>query len=156
MTLETLQNEMIAAMKSGDKFRKTTISGLIAQIKKTAIDKGCRDNITEDMVNAELLKAKKITQEMIDSCPESRQDLLDDYKNQMKIVCEFAPSLMTDETEILNGVSSTYHELIRMTLCNLDRIDIQRNVTLFTVFKLSRQRVFHCHIHTNQWREVLG
>ena len=34
MTLETLQNEMITAMKNGDKFTKTTISGLIAQIKK--------------------------------------------------------------------------------------------------------------------------
>ena len=33
MTLEILQNEMITAMKNGDKFTKTTISGLIAQIK---------------------------------------------------------------------------------------------------------------------------
>ena len=122
MTLETLQNEMIAAMKSGDKFRKTTISGLIAQIKKTAIDKGCRDNITEDMVNAELLKAKKITQEMIDSCPESRQDLLDDYKNQMKIVCEFAPSLMTDETEILNAILSIINGEIKLTKSNKGKI----------------------------------
>ena len=54
MTLEMLQKEMIAAMKNGDKFRKTAISGLIAQIKKAAIDKGCRDNISEEMVNAEL------------------------------------------------------------------------------------------------------
>lgn len=100
MTLEKLQQEMIAAMKAGDKFRKTTISTVIARIKNTAIDKGCRDNIPEDMVDAELLKAKKITQEMIDTCPESRQDLLEDYKKQMEIVCEFAPTLMTDPKEI--------------------------------------------------------
>ena len=62
MTLEILQREMIAAMKRGDKFTKTTISSLIAQIKKAAIDKGCRDNITEDFVNTELLKAKKQAQ----------------------------------------------------------------------------------------------
>ena len=100
MTLETLQNEMISAMKNGDKFRKTTISGLIAQIKKAAIDNGCRDNIPDEMVNAELLKTKKITQEMIDTCPESRKDLLCEYYQQMDIVCEFAPSLIDDEVTI--------------------------------------------------------
>lgn len=100
MTLKELQSEMIAAMKSGDKFRKGVISVVIAQIKNAAIDKGCRDNIPEDMVNAELLKAKKTTQEMIDTCPVSRTDLLEDYKKQMEIICEFAPKLITDEAEI--------------------------------------------------------
>ena len=66
MTIEKLQSEMIAAMKSGDKERKTAISNYIAAIKKAAIDKGCRDNITEEFVNAELLKAKKQAQESID------------------------------------------------------------------------------------------
>ena len=100
MTIEKLQEEMIRAMKDGDKFRKTVISGLIAQIKKSAIDKGCRDNITEELVNAELLKTKKITQEMIDTCPESRKDLLMDYYMQQNIVCEFAPTLIDSEEVI--------------------------------------------------------
>ena len=113
MTLEMLQNEMIAAMKSGDKFRKTTISGLIAQIKKTAIDKSCRDNISEEMVNAELLKTKKITKEMIDTCPESRADLLEDYKKQMDIVCEFAPTLISDKDEIAAVLQNSGIEFIK-------------------------------------------
>lgn len=100
MTLNELQREMIAAMKSGDKFRKGVISTVIARIKNTAIDQGCRDNIPESMVDAELLKAKKITQEMIDTCPESRTDLLEDYNKQLQIVCEFAPELIADENEI--------------------------------------------------------
>ena len=108
MTIETLQNAMIAAMKSGDKFRKTTISGLIAQIKKVAIDKNCRDNITEEMVNTELIKTKKITQEMLDSCPASRQDLLEDYKKQMEIICEFAPSLISDPNRIAEIIRDEY------------------------------------------------
>lgn len=113
MTLEMLQKEMINAMKSGDKFRKTTISGLIAQIKKAAIDKGCRDNISEEMVNAELLKTKKITQEMIDTCPESRDDLLEDYKQQMEIVCEFAPTLVSDQNEIAEILKNSGIEFIK-------------------------------------------
>lgn len=122
MTIEMLQKEMIQAMKNGDKFRKTTISTIIARIKNTAIDKGCRDNITEDMVNAELLKAKKITQEMIDTCPESRQDLLEDYKKQMVIVCEFAPSLMTDENEIRNAIINIVNGEIEFTKANRGKI----------------------------------
>lgn len=122
MTLEKLQQEMIAAMKSGDKFRKTTISTVIARIKNTAIDKGCRDNIPEDMVDAELLKAKKITQEMIDTCPESRQDLLEDYKKQMEVICEFAPKLMTDETEIRATIIDIVNGEIEFTKANRGKI----------------------------------
>jgi len=100
MTLEALQQAMIAAMKSGDKFRKNVISTTIAQIKNAAIDNGCRDNIPEALVNEVLLKAKKTAQEMIDTCPESRHDLLEDYKKQMEIICACAPSLITHEAEI--------------------------------------------------------
>lgn len=100
MTLNELQQQMITAIKSGDKLRRGVISTAIARIKNTAIDQGCRDNIPEAMVDAELLKAKKITEEMIATCPESRTDLLEDYKKQLEIVCEFAPTLVSDEDEI--------------------------------------------------------
>ena len=122
MTIEKLQSAMVQAMKSGDKFRKGVISTIIARIKNTAIDKGCRDNIPEDMVDAELLKAKKITQEMIDACPTSRQDLLEDYKKQMEIVCEFAPTLMTDETEIRNLIFDSLNGEIEFTKANRGKI----------------------------------
>lgn len=108
MTLEQLQNEMVVAMKVGDKFRKGVIFTAIAQIKRVAIDKGCRDNITEDMVNAELLKAKKIAQEMVDTCPESRQDLLENYKKQMEIICELAPSLISNPDRIAEIIRDEY------------------------------------------------
>lgn len=100
MTLEKLQSEMVLAMKSGDKFRKGVISTAIAQIKNAAIDKGCRNEIPESIVDESLLKAKKVTQEMLDTCPESRADLLENYKKQMEIICEFAPTLITDEAQI--------------------------------------------------------
>lgn len=100
MTLEILQSEMVQAMKSGDKFRKDVISTAIAQIKNAAIDKGCRDEIPDSIVDESLLKAKKVTQEMIDTCPKFRADLLENYKKQMEIICEFAPTLITDEGQI--------------------------------------------------------
>lgn len=100
MTLERLQSSMVKALKAGDKFRKNVISTMIAQVKNTAIDKGCRDNITENIVDEALLKAKKITQEMINTCPDIRGDLMNSYKKQMDIICEFAPMLITDEDYI--------------------------------------------------------
>ena len=100
MTLEKLQSEMIQAMKNQDKTRKLVLSGLVDCVKKAAIDKNCRDNITEAMIDEVLLKYKKMVQEMIDTCPASRADTLGIYKRQMEIVSEFAPTLITDENEI--------------------------------------------------------
>ena len=100
MTLEKLQSEMIQAMKNQDKTRKLVLSDLVDCVKKAAIDKNCRDNITEAMIDEVLLKYKKMVQEMIDTCPASRADTLGIYKRQMEIVSEFAPTLITDENEI--------------------------------------------------------
>lgn len=109
MTIETLQSEMIAAMKNKNMSRKTAISGYIAVIKKAAIDKGCRDNISEEFVNAELIKIKKLVQEQVDTCPETRLDLMEKYQAELEIIKEFAPSLMDDEDMILYQVV-TYYE----------------------------------------------
>lgn len=106
MTLETLQASMIAAMKNKDKERKDTLSSLIGAIKKVAIDKKCKDNITEDLVDEVILKEKKIVQEMIDTCPEERTDLLKQYTERLKVIDEFAPVLMTNEEEIKNVIST--------------------------------------------------
>ena len=109
MTIETLQSEMIAAMMNKNMSRKTAISGYIAAIKKAAIDKGCRDNISEEFVNAELIKIKKSVQEQVDTCPETRLDLMEKYQAELEIIKEFAPSLMDDEDMILYQVV-TYYE----------------------------------------------
>ena len=105
MIFEALQQEMYSAMKSGDRFRKEVISGLIADIKRVAIDKNCRDNITEEVVNTVLLKSRKMAQEMIDTCPESRPDLLEQYQRNAAIMDEYVPKLITDTNEIAAIIS---------------------------------------------------
>ena len=100
MTYETLHKAMTDALKAGHKEEKNVIAGFIAQIQKTAIDKGCRDNITEDLVNAELLKIKKSVQEQIDICPITREDLLQKYNFEMITVNRFAPVVIDSESVI--------------------------------------------------------
>lgn len=108
MTLETLQAAMIAAMKDKNKARKDTLSSLIGAVKKTAIDKKCKDNITEALVDEVILKEKKTVQEMIDTCPETREDLRNEYEHRMMVICEFAPKIVTNEEEIKKMI---YHLL---------------------------------------------
>ena len=102
MTYETLHKAMTEALKAGRKDEKNALAGFIAQIQKTAIDKGCRDNITEDLVNAELLKIKKSIQEQIDTCPVTRTDLMDKYCYEMAVVDKYAPVMISDE-DVIRG-----------------------------------------------------
>lgn len=108
MTLDTLQAAMIASMKTGDKNRKVAISNYIAAIKKAAIDKGCRDNISEEFVNTELIKIKKSVQEQVDTCPETRPDLMEKYKAELEIINEFAPSLISNPSRIAEILRDEY------------------------------------------------
>ena len=108
MTLDTLQAAMIASMKTGDKNRKVAISNYIAAIKKAAIDKGCRDNISEEFVNTELIKIKKSVQEQVDTCPETRPDLMEKYKAELEIINEFAPVLISNPSRIAEILRDEY------------------------------------------------
>lgn len=110
MTLEKLQSEMIQALKDGNKLRKQVLSELVGAVKKAAIDKKYRNNIPETLVDETLLKYKKVVQEQIDTCPADRPQMLENYKDQMKIVAEFAPVLMTNEAEIKEAVTKLINE----------------------------------------------
>ena len=114
MQLEQLQKDMIAAMKAKDKPRKDAISSLVSAVKKVGIDEGCRDNIPEDMVNRVILKEMKTVKEQIDSCPESRTDLLEEYKARYAIFAEYAPSMMSEEEveKILTEKFADPHSLV--------------------------------------------
>lgn len=56
MTIEALGEQMITAMKVGNKFTKEVLSSVLSTAKNMAIEKGCKDNISEEIVNAAILK----------------------------------------------------------------------------------------------------
>ena len=106
MELKVLQNEMVAALKARNKFRKDVISSLVGAVKKAAIDKNCRDNVTEELVNAVLIKEQKTMQEMIDTCPATRPEVLAEYTAKKQIIDEFAPQVITDPAQIKTMVEA--------------------------------------------------
>ena len=106
MELKVLQNEMVAALKARNKFRKDVISSLVGAVKKAAIDKNCRDNVTEELVNAVLIKEQKTMQEMIDTCPATRPEVLAEYTAKKQIIDEFTPQVITDPAQIKTMVEA--------------------------------------------------
>ena len=122
MTLEILQNEMIKALKDGNKFRKQVISGLVDAVKKAGIDAGCRDDIPSTLVDQVMTKCKKIAKEQYDTCPESYVDLKAEYAEQIKIIDEFAPSVLSDEEVI--------HKEINILLRNENIEPLKKNMGL--------------------------
>ena len=97
MELATLQSAMIAAMKAKDKPRKDAISALVSAVKKAGIDAGCREDIPTSMVDQVILKELKSVKEQIDTCPDSRADLKDEYQFRYNVMQEFAPQQMSAE-----------------------------------------------------------
>ena len=111
MTLEQLQKDMIAAMKAKDKVRKDAISSMIAAVKKYGIDNGVRNEITEEMTNAVLLKEVKTAKEQIDTCPADRTDLIEQYTANYNIIKEYAPSLMSED-EVRSVLTEKFADVI--------------------------------------------
>ena len=113
MILEQLKADKIKAMKMRDEAAKSALTSVLGAVTNAAIAQGCKDNITDELVNAVLLKEKKTMQEMIDTCPKDREDLSRGYKSKMMIIDEFAPVLMTSKKEIQDFVNSLDIELTK-------------------------------------------
>lgn len=99
MTIETLREQMMTAMKVGNKFTKEVLSSVLSTAKNMAIEKGCKDNISEDIVNAAILKELKTANEMLDTCPSDRLEQLEEFTLRIEILKEIAPKMM-DKVEI--------------------------------------------------------
>jgi len=111
MQFETLQKDMIAALKAHDKERKDAISSMVSAVKKAAIDSGSRDDIKEEMVDSVLTKELRTAQEQLDTCPQNRTDLLAEYKFRRDVIAEYAPKLMSEE-EIKAFLEDEFAELL--------------------------------------------
>ena len=134
MQLETLQKDMIAAMKAKEKERKDAISSVISAVKKVAIDEGCRDDIKEELVDRVILKELKTVKEQIDSCPAERTDLIEEYQARYNVISEYAPKLLSRE-EVKSLIMEQFAEVI----ATKNKGMIMKNVMpVFKLYPLSR------------------
>lgn len=108
--LERLQREMVKALKEGNKFRKLTLSTLIAQVKKAAIDASCRDNIPDEMVIQVLKKEKKSLVDAVEKFPNMPDEKKCEYIEQCLIIDEFVPQEISNEKQIFDIIWSIAKE----------------------------------------------
>lgn len=116
MTFLELQAALVSAMKEKNRVKKTVIADMVACAKNMAIEQGCKNNITDEIVTAAILKSKKICQEQIDTCPANRPDILESYNICMEYINELAPKMMS-EAEVYAFVEA---EVIELTSTNVE------------------------------------
>ncbi len=111
MDMQTLQKDMIAAMKARDKARKDAISSLVSAVKKAAIDEGCRDDIKDELVDRIILKELKSVKEQVDTCPADRTDLKAEYEFRYQVILAYAPKLLSAE-EVRKILTENFSEVL--------------------------------------------
>lgn len=111
MQFDTLQKDMIAAMKARDKARKDAIAVLVSAAKKLGIDAGCREDIPEELVNQAIQKEIKSVKEQIDTCPADRTELLEEYRVRLAVMSEYAPKMLSAE-EVKTILTEQFGEVI--------------------------------------------
>lgn len=111
MNIETLQKDMIEAMKAKDKGRKEAISTLVSAVKKVAIDEGCRENISEELTDRVILKELKTAMEQLETCPAERTDLKEEYELRYRVIKEYAPSMMSQE-EVRDYITGKFSDIV--------------------------------------------
>ena len=118
MTIEILTQDMYAAMKAKDKFKKDTIASIIGAVQKTAIDRKCKDNITEALVDEVLLKELKTVKEMIDTCPADRVETRAEYTARYNIVASYAPQMLTEGEVLIEFMYWTEQNSVELVKAN--------------------------------------
>lgn len=111
MNFETLQKDMVAAMKARDKERKETISSLVSAVKKLAIDEGKRDNIPDELVDRAIIKELKTAKEQFDTCPDEREELKKEYAFRVSVITEYAPKMMSED-EVKEFIMTNFAEVV--------------------------------------------
>lgn len=120
MTFNELQSLKVAAMKSGDKVRVKVLNDIIVLVQKEQTKGKVKIDATEEMVAACAIKAQKTLEEMVATCPDTPEYHLRraDYCEQLVIAREYAPHLITDESEIKNMIWNTLGNNIELTKKN--------------------------------------
>ncbi|ACO04575.1 MAG TPA: GatB/YqeY domain-containing protein [Persephonella sp.] len=118
--LKKLQDEMKAAMKSGDKEKLSTIRMLISEIKKVQIDQ--KKELSDDEIIAVIQRYAKQRKESIKQYREAgREDLAQKEEKELQIVQQFLPQPLTEE-EIEKIVEETIKELNASSMKDMGKV----------------------------------
>lgn len=96
MIKQKLQDDQVAALKSGEKDKLLVLRYILAQIQNKEIEK--RTDLTDDEVISVLKKIAKELKESVGSFEKGgRTDLVSEYKKQLDILTPYLPQELSDE-----------------------------------------------------------
>lgn len=117
MIFEALKQARIEAMKAHQSVRKNAITGMIDACQKATLTLNGKVEMTDELAKSTLIKYQKNIEEMIATCPAERKDLLVQYYEELGVVKEFAPQLITDkevlETRVKEIAGTAGIELVK-------------------------------------------
>jgi len=118
--LNKLQEEMKAAMKSGDKDKLSTIRMLISEIKKVQIDS--KKELTDEEIISILQRYIKQRKEAYTHYKQaSRKDLAEKELKEIEIVQQFLPPPLSEE-ELLKIVEETIQEVSASSIKDMGKV----------------------------------
>ncbi|MCR4277255.1 MAG: GatB/YqeY domain-containing protein [Candidatus Roizmanbacteria bacterium] len=96
MLRQKLQDDQIAALKSGDKTRLNVLRFILAQIKNKEIDK--KSDLNDEEVLIVLRKVIKELKESVEAFEKGeRKELAEDSKKQLEFASVYLPKEISDE-----------------------------------------------------------
>ena len=115
-----LQEEMKAAMKSGDKDKLSTLRMLISEIKKVQIDS--KKELTDEEVISILQKYIKQRKEACTQYEQAgRKDLAEKELKEIEIVQQFLPPPLSEE-ELIKIVEETIQEVGASSIKDMGKV----------------------------------
>lgn len=110
MLKETVQKQMIDAMKSGNKERKQALSNIKAALTNKEIELRGKGEMNEVAEIEAVTKLVKQVKESIETCPKDRIETLNALKKELAVYEEFMPAQMSED-EIKNTLMSVIDKL---------------------------------------------
>ena len=107
--VETLDKEIIEAMKAKDSVRLATLRGVKGAMKLQSIDhkKEINDELLIDVVSKEIKTRNESIKEFEKG---GRQDLIDKTEEEIKILSKYLPEQLSEE-EIVNIINQVFEEV---------------------------------------------
>lgn len=93
--IDLIRQEMVKAMKAGEKARKDALSALLSALKNVAIDK--RADLTEAEEATVVMKEIKQLKETRDLAPADRTDIIEECNFRISVLQEFAPKELSED-----------------------------------------------------------
>lgn len=109
MLVNEIRNEMVTALKNGDKERKQVYSGILDALIKEAKNL-LVDNLTPEQEVQVIKRMLNQNRDSIENCPASRPEILEKLNFERAIIAQYMPQQM-NEDEIKAVINEVLAEL---------------------------------------------